>query len=136
MERLDTLVLRYKGLKMSENRTVTLSKHEVVLDIDTVDAIWEIAHGEDGWNRKFPDIETINVLNNYEKKKEQRVVAQRQNLDDLRRIRNDDKDYQKNLKFSLKVYGNMQSSLGFSAQDMLGERFAGDMGVGATARKP
>ena len=53
---------------MSENRTVTLSKHEVVLDIDTVDAIWEIAHGEDGWNRKFPDIETINVLNNYEMK--------------------------------------------------------------------
>ena len=55
-------------LKMSENRTVTLSKHEVVLDIDTVDAIWEIAHGADGWNREFPDNETIKVLQSYEKK--------------------------------------------------------------------
>ena len=55
-------------VKMSENRTVTLSKHEVVLDIDTVDAIWEIAHGEDGWNREFPDNETIKVLQSYEKK--------------------------------------------------------------------
>ena len=54
--------------KMSENRTVTLSKHEVVLDIDTVDAIWEIAHGADGWNREFPDNETIKVLQSYEKK--------------------------------------------------------------------
>jgi len=53
---------------MSENRTVTLSKHEVVLDIDTVDAIWEIAHGADGWNREFPDNETIKVLQSYEKK--------------------------------------------------------------------
>ena len=68
MERLDTLVLRYKGLKMSENSTVTLSKHEVVLDIDTVDAIWEIAHGADAWNREFPDNETIKVLRSYEKK--------------------------------------------------------------------
>ena len=54
--------------KMSENRTVTLSKHEVVLDIDTVDAIWEIAHGADAWNREFPDNETIKVLRSYEKK--------------------------------------------------------------------
>ena len=53
---------------MSENRTVTLSKHEVVLYIDTVDAIWEIAHGADGWNREFPDNETIKVLQSYEKK--------------------------------------------------------------------
>tara|TARA_R100001198_G_C5189821_1_gene182952 strand:+ start:433 stop:870 length:438 start_codon:yes stop_codon:yes gene_type:complete len=54
--------------EVSDNRTVTLSKHEVVLDIDTVDAIWEIAHGVDGWNREFPDNETIKVLRSYEKK--------------------------------------------------------------------
>ncbi len=68
MERLDTLVLRYKGLKMSENRTVTLSKHEVVLDIDTVDAIWEVAFGADAWNREFSDSDVIMALKNYEKK--------------------------------------------------------------------
>jgi hypothetical protein len=68
MERLDTLVLRYKGLKMSENRTVTLSKHEVVLDIDTVDAIWEVAFGTDAWNREFSDSDVIMALKNYEKK--------------------------------------------------------------------
>ncbi len=68
MERLDTLVLRYKGLKMIENRTVTLSKHEVVLDIDTVDAIWEVAFGADAWNREFSDSDVIMALKNYEKK--------------------------------------------------------------------
>ena len=51
-----------------ENRTVTLSKHEVVLDLDTVDMIWEIAHGADGWERDFPDNETIKVLQSFEKK--------------------------------------------------------------------
>ena len=51
-----------------ENRTVTLSKHEVVLDLDTVDMIWEIAHGADGWEREFPDNETIKVLQSFEKK--------------------------------------------------------------------
>ena len=68
MERLGALVLRYKGLKMSENRTVTLSKHEVVLDIDTVDAIWEVAFGADAWNREFSDSDVIMALKNYEKK--------------------------------------------------------------------
>ena len=53
---------------MNENRTVTLSKHEVVLDIDTVDTIWEIAHGADGWKRDFPPNETIRILQAYEKK--------------------------------------------------------------------
>ena len=53
---------------MSDNRTVTLSKHEVVLDIDTVDTIWEIAHGADGWDRDFPPNETIRILQAYEKK--------------------------------------------------------------------
>ena len=51
-----------------ENRTVTLSKHEVVLDLDTVDMIWEIAHGADGWERNFPANETIRILQAYEKK--------------------------------------------------------------------
>jgi hypothetical protein len=30
--------------------------------------IWEIAHGADGWEREFPDNETIKVLQSYEKK--------------------------------------------------------------------
>ena len=53
---------------MGENRTVTLSKHEVVLDLDTVDMIWEIAHGADAWNRDFPDNETIKDLQRFENK--------------------------------------------------------------------
>ena len=53
---------------MRKNRTVTLSKHEDVLDLDTVDMIWEIAHGADAWNRDFPDNETIKVLQSFEKK--------------------------------------------------------------------
>ena len=53
---------------MSENRTVTLSKHEVVLDLDTVDMIWKIAHGAEAWEREFPDNETIKVLQSFEKK--------------------------------------------------------------------
>ena len=53
---------------MSENRTVTLSKHEVVLDLVTVDMIWEIAHGAEALEREFPDNETIKVLQSFEKK--------------------------------------------------------------------
>ena len=55
---------------MSEfrDRTVTLSKHEVVVDRDTVDMIWEVAHGADGWERDFPPNETIRILQAYEKK--------------------------------------------------------------------
>ena len=49
-----------------ENRTVTLSKHEVVLDLDTVDMIWEVAFGADAWEREFPDNEVIKVLQSYE----------------------------------------------------------------------
>ena len=30
----------------------------------------------------------------------------------------------------------MQSSLGFSAREMIGERFVGDMGEGSHVRKP
>jgi len=58
----------FPNYEVSDNRTVTLSKHEVVLDIDTVDTIWEIAHGADGWNREFTDTETIKVLQSFEKK--------------------------------------------------------------------
>ena len=54
--------------EVSDNRTVTLSKHEVVLDLDTVDMIWEVAHGADGWERNFPANETIRILQAYEKK--------------------------------------------------------------------
>ena len=51
-----------------ENRTVTLSKHEVVLDLDTVDMIWEVAFGAEAWEREFPDNEVIRVLQSYEEK--------------------------------------------------------------------
>ena len=53
---------------MSENRTVTLSKHEVVLDRYSAEDIWEIAFGEDAWDKGFRDSEVIEVLKSYEKK--------------------------------------------------------------------
>ena len=43
----------------------------VGISLDTVDAIWEIAHGADGWERDFPPNETIRILQAYEKKAHQ-----------------------------------------------------------------
>ena len=43
----------------------------VGISLETVDAIWEIAHGADGWERDFPPNETIRILQAYEKKAHQ-----------------------------------------------------------------
>ena len=51
-----------------DNRTVHLSKHEVVLDRYSAEDIWEIAFGEDAWDKGFCDSEVIEVLKSYEKK--------------------------------------------------------------------
>ena len=51
-----------------EDRTVHLSKHEVVIDRYAAEDIWEVAFGADAWEREFPDNEVIRVLQSYEKK--------------------------------------------------------------------
>ena len=51
-------------IENNENKIVGIS-------LDTVDAIWEIAHGADGWERDFPPNETIRILQAYEKKAHQ-----------------------------------------------------------------
>tara|TARA_B100000519_G_scaffold160871_1_gene142860 strand:+ start:207 stop:431 length:225 start_codon:yes stop_codon:yes gene_type:complete len=53
---------------MSKDRTVTLSKHEVVLDLDVVESIWEIAFGADAWEKNYSCEEVINCLNEFQKK--------------------------------------------------------------------
>lgn len=50
---------------MTMNRTVTLSKHEMVIDRDVFDAIVEIAHGADAADRDFSTEETLQVLKSY-----------------------------------------------------------------------
>jgi len=47
------------------NRTVTLDKHEMVIDRDVFDAILEIAHGAEAVDRDFSTEETLQVLKNY-----------------------------------------------------------------------
>jgi hypothetical protein len=51
---------------MSKNESVTLDKHEVVLDRDFVEEIWELAFGDDAWNRDFSDEEVLEKLKQYE----------------------------------------------------------------------
>ena len=47
------------------DRTVTLSKHEMVIDRDVFDSILEIAHGAEAVDRDFSTEETLQVLKNY-----------------------------------------------------------------------
>ena len=47
------------------NRTVTLSKHEMVIDRDVFEEILEIAHGAEAVDRDFSTEETLQVLKNY-----------------------------------------------------------------------
>jgi len=51
-----------------DDRTVHLSKHEVVLDRTAAGEIWEVAFGADAWENEYPDDEVIKVLQSYEKK--------------------------------------------------------------------
>ena len=57
-------------------------------------------------------------------------------LQDIRDERDKDKDYVKNLKFSIVKYGNMQSSLGFTAKDMIGNKFVKEESSETTLRRP
>jgi hypothetical protein len=49
-----------------EDKTITLNKHEVVLDRDFVEEVWELAFGHDAWNKGFNDQEVLDKLKQYE----------------------------------------------------------------------
>jgi len=48
-----------------EDRQIVLSKHEVVLDRDFVEEVWELAFGEDAWNKEYSDQEVLEKLKQY-----------------------------------------------------------------------
>jgi hypothetical protein len=52
--------------EMEEDKTITLNKHEVVLDRDFVEEVWELAFGHDAWNKGFNDQEVLDKLKQYE----------------------------------------------------------------------
>ena len=52
--------------EMEKDKTITLSKHEVVLDRDFVEEVWELAFGHDAWNKGFNDQEVLDKLKQYE----------------------------------------------------------------------
>ena len=54
---------------------------------------------------------------------------------EIRNERDATKEYAKDLKFAVMKYGDKMSSLGFSAKEMIGEKFVGNMGEGNPARE-
>ena len=50
------------------DRTVTLSKHEVVLDRDAAEDIWEVAFGADAFEKGYTDQEVLKVLRSFSDK--------------------------------------------------------------------
>tara|TARA_R100000808_G_scaffold8123_1_gene23127 strand:+ start:42 stop:233 length:192 start_codon:yes stop_codon:yes gene_type:complete len=49
-----------------EDKVITLSKHEVVLDRDFVEEVWELAYGADAWEREISDEEVLQKLKQFE----------------------------------------------------------------------
>ena len=52
--------------EVEEDKKITLSKHEVVLDRDFVEEVWELAFGADAWSKGFNDEEVLDKLKQYE----------------------------------------------------------------------
>ena len=57
--------LEYDGPR---DRTVTISKHEVVLDRDATEDIWEVAFGADAFEKGYTDQEVLKVLRSFSDK--------------------------------------------------------------------
>jgi hypothetical protein len=53
---------------MSEDKTITISKHEVVLDRMFAEDTWEIAFGDDAWEKGYTDEDVYQKLSEYERK--------------------------------------------------------------------
>jgi hypothetical protein len=53
---------------MNSDRTITISKHEVVLDRMFVEDVWELAFGADAWTKQFTDEEVSSKLREFSDK--------------------------------------------------------------------
>lgn len=53
---------------MSEDRTLTISKHEVVLDRMFAEDTWEIAFGDDAWENGYTDEDVYHKLKSFSEK--------------------------------------------------------------------
>ena len=53
---------------MSEDRTLTISKHEVVLDRLFAEDVWELAFGDNAFENDFTDADVLHVLKEYSAK--------------------------------------------------------------------
>ena len=49
-----------------EDKVITLSKHEVVLDRDFVEEVWQLAYSADAWEREISDEEVLQKLKQFE----------------------------------------------------------------------
>ena len=53
---------------MSEDRTLTISKHEVVLDRLFAEDVWELAFGDNAFENDFTDEDVLHKLKEFSKK--------------------------------------------------------------------
>ena len=53
---------------MSEDRTLTISKHEVVLDRLFAEDVWELAFGDNAFENDYTDEDVLNTLKGYSAK--------------------------------------------------------------------
>ena len=53
---------------MSEDRTLTISKHEVVLDRLFAEDVWELAFGDNAFENDYTDADVLHTLKDYERK--------------------------------------------------------------------
>ena len=49
-----------------EDKVITLSRHEVVLNRDFVEEVWQLAYGADAWEREISDEEVLQKLKQFE----------------------------------------------------------------------
>lgn len=49
-----------------KDKVITLSKHEVVLNRDFVEEVWQLAYGADAWEREISDEEVLQKLKQFE----------------------------------------------------------------------
>mgnify|MGYP003112714367 FL=1 len=49
-----------------EDKVITLSKHEVVLNREFVEEVWQLAYGAGAWGREISDEEVLLKLKQFE----------------------------------------------------------------------
>ena len=55
-------------MKMSEDRTLSISKHEVVLDRLFAEDVWELAFGDNAWENGYTDEDVYHTLKSFSEK--------------------------------------------------------------------